>query len=571
MSLMRRGARFLASLGVASLLLACEGPHASGSTPVASASGPVELVLIHTADLHSHVFPQPTLITSADARRGLGTEGEVEAVGGLARLASLVRRERNAAAHSLYLDSGDLVVGTAAFTAFHGEPEMRALSELGVAAAALGNHDLDLGAAAFAEARNRFETFPVLAANYRASHGALLGEFAPYAIVSANGLKVGVIGVANPASPSGLGDSKNELGITLLDTASAVQAAIDTLCTKVDVIVAITHLGLGLDESLIAHTSGLDVVLGGHEHLTLDAALTRSDCGVDVRAKLGCAPRHVVLVHSGALSRYVGRVALTLSPAASPSNGWEVTNAVHTLLPVAAAVPEDPSVHALLEPYRARLTAEGLDRPLAFALGSVERYAANGGDSALGDLVTDALRQATGAPLAILNTTGIRADLPPGPLTQSELIAALPFDDPLTVLEIRGADLLATLEQQQARAAAQCQSAMQLSGLSVEFACTGASPCSGLGCSPNGRVRALIAGAPIDPGESYLMVTTVFIAEGNTGFDALRNASARRDLELEPVDALLRAVTTRSNCPQSELPCLDPSTFRDGRIRLRAR
>ena len=107
--------------GVASWLLGCDdrqvarAPGSASTSPAPTRpaiSGPTELVLVHTADLHSHLFPEPTLIGKADAARGLGAAQEVSAVGGFARVATLVHRERQRAAHSLYLDSGDLIEAT---------------------------------------------------------------------------------------------------------------------------------------------------------------------------------------------------------------------------------------------------------------------------------------------------------------------------------------------------------------------------------------------------------------------------------------------------------------------------
>src|SRR5450631_2221793 len=100
-------------LGVAVLLQKKDTHRDAGSRW----TGPASLVLIHTADLHSHLFPEPTLISATDARRGLGQSGTVEAIGGFARIATLVSGIRGSNAHALYLDSGDLIEGTDAFTA----------------------------------------------------------------------------------------------------------------------------------------------------------------------------------------------------------------------------------------------------------------------------------------------------------------------------------------------------------------------------------------------------------------------------------------------------------------------
>ncbi len=549
-------------LGVASLLLACEAPPAARPR----STGPRALVLIHTADLHSHLFPEPLAINATDAARGLGQSGQVADVGGFARIASIVKAMRAGAQHSLYLDSGDLIEGTAAYTQYGGEPELRAYSALHLGAAALGNHDLDPGPEGFAEQHRRLAQFPVLAANFADNGSELVSALAKSVVLDANGIRVGVIGVANPSSPSGLGRAGNVYGVTLLDTASAVQTEIDRLRPSVDVLVALTHLGLDGDQALITATSGLDVVLGGHQHLALDAALERSDCGPALQAERGCKARRVVLAHSGALGRFVGELDLSLVPASSgdaQSSAFSVETAVHSLIPVSASVDEDPELAALLEPYREGLHAAGFDTPLAFARARIPRYAADGGDSALGDAITDAVRAATGADLALLNATGIRADLPPGELTRSAFVAALPFDDTLTVLTLSGAQLQA-LFSEQARVASsrECQTPVQISGVTLAFKCSGS--------ASTATVRWAGTGAALDPRASYMLVTSAYLADGGSGFELLAGASARRDLDEDPLELWLdavRAMRQSGACPGSALPCLDPAGLRDGRIR----
>src|SRR6478736_5598102 len=545
------------------LVFACEPPPPAEPRDI----GPARLVLIHTSDLHSHLYPERQVLDGVDAARGLGTAGELAEVGGFARIARVVGEMRAGAQHRLYLDSGDLVEGTAAFTEFGGEPELRAFSALGLNAAALGNHDLSSGAEAFAEVHRQFAEFPILASNFADNGSELSSALSPSVVLDAQGLRVGVIGVANPTSPSGLGRADNPYGIELVPTASAVQAEIDRLRPQTDVLVALSHLGLEADERLVSGTSGLDVVLGGHQHLALDAALARSDCGPALQAERGCRPRNVILAHSGALGRYVGELDLELRPVAEDAsnvvgpNQLEVAAAEHSLIPVSAQVVPEPAFTELLEPYRERLDAAGFNAPLAFALGAIERYADDGGDSTLGDLVTDALRAQSGADFALLNATGIRADLPPGELTRATFAAALPFDDELTVLELSGAQLRA-LFNQQARVANErdCQTPIQISGFTLAFKCSGSAPAA--------LARVVGSGQELVATKTYSLVTTAYLAGGGSGFDSLTEATARHSPGRLPLDAVLDSVIQLPSCARSSLPCLDPTKFRDRRIVL---
>ncbi|HKE20511.1 MAG TPA: hypothetical protein VKB80_36810, partial [Kofleriaceae bacterium] len=89
----------------------------------------VRLTVIHTSDIHSRLFPYTFVPNKFDQDYGLlPAKGPF---GGAARMATIIKRERRAAARSLWLDSGDAFQGAPVFNQFKGEAEMRALSLMG--------------------------------------------------------------------------------------------------------------------------------------------------------------------------------------------------------------------------------------------------------------------------------------------------------------------------------------------------------------------------------------------------------------------------------------------------------
>ncbi len=68
-------------------------------------------------------------------------------------------------------------------------------------------------------------------------------------------------------------------------------------------------------------------------------------------------------------------------------------------------------------------------------------------ESSLGDAVTDAMRESTGADIAIFNAGGIRADIWTGPITMEQVYTALPFDDVIVTMDLKGSDLLDLFEK----------------------------------------------------------------------------------------------------------------------------
>src|SRR6185436_6498542 len=212
--------------------------------------GQVHLTLIHTSDIHSRLFPYNLQLGQVDAGLGLGQTGAIVNVGGAARVSHIVGRERARAARVLHLDGGDCFQGAPIFNFYSGEAEVRALSAMGTDAMVVANHEFDRGALNLGIQLQNWATFPVLAANYlledpEQEGASPLGTLLqPFTVFMLDGLRVGVIGMANLSTISSLYESPNRLGITPLNTIETAQFYVDLLRPTVDVVVVVTHLGL---------------------------------------------------------------------------------------------------------------------------------------------------------------------------------------------------------------------------------------------------------------------------------------------------------------------------------------
>src|SRR5262249_51494318 len=241
--------------------------------PPTQLQGQVHLTLIHTADIHSRLFPYNLQLGQVDAGLGLGEANAIVNVGGAARVSHIVGRERARASRVLHLDGGDCFQGAPIFNFYSGEAEVRALSAMGTDAMVVANHEFDRGALNLGIQLQKWARFPVLAANYlledpKQPGASPLGSIMqPFTVFDLAGLRVGVIGMANLSTISSLYDSPNRLGITPLNTIETAQFYIDLLRPIVDVVVVISHLGLDYDERMIEGTTRPDVVLGGHDHV----------------------------------------------------------------------------------------------------------------------------------------------------------------------------------------------------------------------------------------------------------------------------------------------------------------
>lgn len=496
------------------------------------------LTLIHTSDLHSRLFPYSYQTTQTDQSLGLGEAGSTTMVGGAARLSFVIGRERARSARVLHLNTGDTFQGAPVFNTYAGEAEVRALSQLGTDAMVIGNHELDKGATNLAAQLNHWATFPVLAANYWFHHGEAesdsdLGRLVqPFATFTLDGLTIAVIGIANVSAVSPLSEIPSRLGITPLHTTDTVQFYVDLLRPLVDFVVVVTHLGLEADEKMIESTTGIDVVLGGHDHIVLNPPKLVSDCGrvgedgrhfievgensaaadegAPAMRRRNCSPRSVVLVHSGAFAKVVGRLDLVISDAPAdlgaaydPADRFEVLTHRYHPIGITDVLPNDASMQALLEPYRERLDAlADLDLLVGYAPQGSSRRADRAGDSPLGNLVATAIQQRASAPpdLVVTNTTGLRADLASGAVSVEDLYRVLPFDNSVVTMPLSGMEVQDLFDLAARRSASRgCQSQVQIAGARVVLRCGGCShqlicvtddDCGGHACQKSGANRS---------------------------------------------------------------------------------
>lgn len=151
---------------------------------------------------------------------------------------------------------------------------MRAQSLLELDAMAIANHEFDKGSLNVATQILRWAPFSVLAANYRFEASDVARDPSDlargcFAVFSRDGLKVGVIGMGNLSSMTSIFDQPNRLGFQPINTIETVQFYVDMLRPMVDVVLLTTHLGLEVDQRVIRSTTGIDAILGSHNHIVI--------------------------------------------------------------------------------------------------------------------------------------------------------------------------------------------------------------------------------------------------------------------------------------------------------------
>lgn len=220
------------------------------------------LVILHTNDTHSNIDPFPV------------NHPKFPNMGGVSRRAALIREVRDREEHVLLLDAGDIFQGTPYFNKFKGVIEMKTMAAMNYDIVTLGNHDFDIGMAAYKSALSH-ASFQVVNANYELGSTPLADVVKPYTIVKKAGFKIGVFGLG--VNLQGLVPVENWKGLAYQDPVQAAQKQADALRKEgCDIVICLSHLGYEYttdqvsDKVLAASTSGIDVIIGGHTHTFLD-------------------------------------------------------------------------------------------------------------------------------------------------------------------------------------------------------------------------------------------------------------------------------------------------------------
>jgi len=511
----------------------------------------VRLTLLHTSDIHSRLIPYDFAPLKTD--QDLGLIPEAGPFGGATRMAALLKRERRKGERVIHLDSGDCFQGAPIFNLNTGEVEFKFLSQARLDAAVVGNHEFDAGALNFTHRARNDASFPLLAANYQWNDFRALGsnetalETEPYTIRNVKGVRVGIIGMANISSLNSIVEGGNSLQVTALEQNEVVRGYVGLLRPVTDLIVIVSHLGLTEDQDviqgyeayyeygrikpfiertqspwqvlewfgpegnaksvvrvLIPGVSGVDVVMGGHLHVVLNPPQLLTDP----------SGRKVVLAHSGAFAKYVGRLELVVKmpQERGQGEGAEVLSQDYRAFPLDALWCDDamrryrydsdifwapgryiqtPAVRTAIQNCRNQEDRETtqllqpyiLDMDVKLQLTNIFSYAprdvqrrnnSKGGDSPLGNVAADSMRKRrrVDAEMALTNSLGIRDNLYAGVVTQEAMFNVFPFENTINIMYLSGKEMQELFNFVAERSAERgCTSQAQISGASFTMDC----------------------------------------------------------------------------------------------------
>jgi 5'-nucleotidase len=551
-------ARLVPTLAVVAALVAfnCTGRPISVAPLNTQASPSITLSIVGTNDLHGGILQR-------EDRGGLALLG-----GYLSNLRAARARDGGAV---LLIDAGDMFQGTLESNLNEGASVVAAFDALGYAAAAVGNHEFDFGPVGPASTAQRPEddprgalkaraaqaSFPFLAANLidtTTGRPVAWGNVRPSAMVTAAGLRVGIVGVMTARALSAT-VAANTRGLRVAPLAETIVAAATELrAGGASVVVVTAHSGGGCTEFTTptdlsscdpageilqvarALPRGLvDVIVAGHSHAPMGhqvggVAITEAYSGgrafgrVDVIVDR--TTRRVLERRSFAPRDLCARV----DPGTTNCDPGSSSGARVPAEYEGAPVKPDFAIASVIAPAVSAALAQK-ETLLGITLATPVRRAGTG-DSPLGNLFTDAyLAAVPGADVSFNNTSGgLRADLPAGALTFGSVFEVMPFDNRVVAFYLTGAELRKVLAAQVQRRSP----LVGIAGLRVRVTCQGGALDVAL-LRPNGAL--------VRDDEQVLVATTDFLAtslggmfEAVTpagGFTIVHDAGTAREIVVE--------------------------------------
>lgn len=436
----------------------------------------INLTILHINDFHGRLLPY--IVRSIS---------EKIPVSGFAYLAQLINEERSKNPEgTILLSAGDMFQGTPQSNIFRGEPVIEIMNLLNFDAMAIGNHEFDWGQETLQKLVS-LSKFPYLSANIFDKDGKYLPYLKPYIILERKGLKIAVIGLTTPETAY-ITKPDYVQNLVFKNPEEVLPRIIDEVRNKgANLVVVLSHLGFDADKNLAEKVSGIDVIIGGHSHtVVINPAIVRG----------------VIITQAGYNGIYLGVLELKIQPDTNMILGYTKENELKTVF----AGPEnkfDEKVAQIIDKYNNQLKEEFAKVVGETLVDLVRNY---NEESNVGNVICDAMREATSADIAFQNSGGIRTDINKGPITMELVYTLLPFDNVLVVMDLTGAQILKLLEQ----SATLEKGILQQSGLKVKYDMT----------KPKGQrvLEVFVGDKPLELDKVYKVVTNDFLAAGGDNF-----------------------------------------------------
>lgn len=457
-----------------------------------------------TRRLAALLLSASALVTSAEAETvkltilGVGDTynfEEEDGRGGFARLNAVAKAERAANPNTLYVFDGDMLSPSLLSGFDKGQNTIDLTNMEPFDIAVPGNHEFDFGPENFIE-KMKASKYPWAAINITNADGSPVEGLGGVMVKEMAGLKIALIPVAQDTSPQ-VASTGDLIFLPTVDT--AITAAGKAREEGADIVVGVVQTDMSNDRALIA-SHAFDVIMSGDDHsyaTAYDGVTAYVETAID--------------------GQFLSPLDLTVEIGQDDEGKRTISWVPGFRFIDTAAVAPDPETQKKVDEFKAQL-----DESLNVEIGVTEvpldsrRNVIRAEESAMGNLIADAIRAATGADIGIANGGGIRGDRTydaGSKLTRRDILTELPFGNATVLTEIPGSQVLAALENGVSQVEKGAGRFAQVSGLTYAF---DASAPAGSRVS-----EVMVGGAPLDPDKVYKVAANDYILDGGDGYSAL--------------------------------------------------
>jgi 5'-nucleotidase / UDP-sugar diphosphatase len=420
---------------------------------------------------------------------------EEDGRGGFARLNAVAKAERAANPNTLYVFNGDMLSPSLASGFDKGQNTIDFTNLVPFDLAVPGNHEFDFGPENFFE-KMKASKYPWAAINITKDDGSAIEGLGGVTIKEVAGLKIALIPVAQDTSP----EVSSTGSLKFLPTVdSGIAAAEKAIEDGADLVVGVVQTNMENDRKLIA-SHAFDVILSGDDHsyaTAYDGVTAYVETSVD--------------------GQLLNPVDLTVEIEVKEDGTREISWTPTFRFIDTATVTPDPETVAMADALRAKM-----DEALNVEIGTLDspldsrRNVVRSEEATMGNLIADAMRDMTGADIAIMNGGGIRGDTTYDAgrkLTRRDILTELPFGNTTVVTELPGSQVLLALENGVSQVEKGAGRFAQVSGLTFAF---DASAEAGKRVS-----EVMVGGAALEADKLYKVAVNDYILGGGDGYAAL--------------------------------------------------
>jgi 5'-nucleotidase len=335
----------------------------------------------------------------------------------LANISSMIKNLRND--NTLIFDAGDTsdpwrieVIGT------NGYLISEIFNHIGFTASIIGNtegfSEIDMIGEMISNSR-----FPVITCNMYNLNGKKIKGLRDYEIFNINYLKVLVTGVT-PA----FNDFYHLFNIHIKDPLKELRRVLTKIeDIRYDLLILISHLGLNADKKLAIISPNIDIIIGGHSHTALDKCIILNN---------------TIICQAGCYGEYVGELIINYDIKKNI-----IKNYTSRLIPT-KNFPEDPKIVDIIN-LNSELAIKNMSTPLYKINVNLNHSITE--ESQIGNLLADGLRDFLKSDLGIINSGVLNHGIEKGIVNKLILHRMCPSPLNPTLVDIKGSDLLLTLEK----------------------------------------------------------------------------------------------------------------------------